>query len=61
MMYAIDMKRLHQGCGEPLQSKLLGISLIRYTQLLGLSQRQRRILTSFRSNDRQPRDESESK
>ncbi|MGD8911124.1 MAG: hypothetical protein PVI97_00105 [Candidatus Thiodiazotropha sp.] len=61
MMYAIDMKRLHQGCGEPLQSKLPGISLIRYAQLPGLSQGQRRALVGFKSKNRQPPDESETK
>jgi hypothetical protein len=59
MMYSIDMKRLHQGCGESLQSKLPGISLFRYTQLSDPSQRQCRSLIGIRPKNRQLRDESE--
>jgi hypothetical protein len=29
MRFSIDMKRLHQGCGESLQSNLPGIPLLR--------------------------------
>jgi hypothetical protein len=59
MMHAIDMKRLHQGCGESLQSKLPGISAIRHTQLPYLIQGQRLIVTWVRSKKRHPGDESE--
>jgi hypothetical protein len=60
MVYAIDMKRLHQGCGESLQSKIPA-SLIRYAQLPDLAQGQRRAVFRIRLTNRHPRDENESR
>jgi hypothetical protein len=58
MLYAIDMRRLHQGCGESLQSKLPA-SLIRCAQLPGPAQGQCRCVSRIRSTNRHPRDERE--
>jgi hypothetical protein len=59
MMHVIDMRRLHQGCGESLQSKLPGISGVRHTRLPDLIQGQFCIVTWVRSKKRHPQDESE--
>ena len=59
MMHGIDMKRLHQGCGESLQSNLPGIPLIRRTLLPYVSEGQRHVSESVRSKNSNPRGESE--
>ncbi|MEW8192687.1 MAG: hypothetical protein AB2793_03185 [Candidatus Thiodiazotropha sp.] len=53
------MKRLHQGCGEPLQSNLPGIPLIRRALLPDVSEVQRRTADRTRPKDSSPRDESD--
>ncbi|MEW8026957.1 MAG: hypothetical protein AB2792_03745 [Candidatus Thiodiazotropha sp.] len=59
MADGIDMKRLHQGCGEPLQSNLPGIPLIRRALLPDVSEVQRRTADRTRPKDSSPRDESD--
>ena len=59
MVYGIDMKRLHQGCGESLQSNLPGIPSVRPTLLPDLSEGQRDVSQGVRSKNGNPRGESE--
>ncbi|MES9922701.1 MAG: hypothetical protein ABW152_01295 [Candidatus Thiodiazotropha endolucinida] len=58
MAYGIDMKRLHQGCGESLQSNLPGIPMIR-RRTTDVSEGQHRTADKIRSKNSNPRDESD--
>ncbi|MES9969704.1 MAG: hypothetical protein ABW092_06690 [Candidatus Thiodiazotropha sp.] len=59
MSYGIDMKRLHQGCGESLQANLPGFPFVRRTLLADLSEGQRDLSHRVRLKSDNPRAESE--
>jgi hypothetical protein len=59
MTYPIDMKRLHQGCGESLQSNLPGIPLLRRAPLAECSRGRPRAEGRIRCELTHRRDESD--
>jgi hypothetical protein len=59
MVHEIDMKRLHQGCGESLQSNLPGISRLRRAAPVDGSEGRPRVTGRFRSQQTHRRIESE--
>lgn len=58
MASGIDMKKLHQGCGESLQSNLPGIPMVR-RRPTDVSEGQQRTADRIRSKNSSPRDESD--
>jgi hypothetical protein len=59
MTHAINMKRLHQGCGESLQSNLPGIPARSRPQSPGFADGRARAPHRLRLDKDQRRDESE--
>lgn len=59
MNYEIDMKRLHQGCGESLQSHLPGVSVRKRTLRPGVADGQPKAPHRMRPDRSQRRDESD--
>ncbi|MBT2968786.1 MAG: hypothetical protein B6D72_11875 [gamma proteobacterium symbiont of Ctena orbiculata] len=58
-MYTIDMKRLHQGCGESLQSKLSGFSIFRSSLIADVAVGQRQFSKAVRREEKSRREESD--
>ncbi|MES9827072.1 MAG: hypothetical protein ABW201_02245 [Candidatus Thiodiazotropha sp.] len=58
MAHGIDMKKLHQGCGESLQSNLPGIPTVR-RRPADVSEGQHRTADRIRSKNSSPRDQSD--
>ncbi|MEW8506282.1 MAG: hypothetical protein AB2598_06225 [Candidatus Thiodiazotropha sp.] len=58
-MYAIDMKRLHQGCGESLQSKFPGFSILRSSLMTEMTDGQRQLSEAVKHKEKGRRDESD--
>jgi hypothetical protein len=58
MTNEIDMKRLHQGCGESLQSKIPGILLFRRVPAVDVSQWRHRAADRIRYKQNQQHNES---
>ncbi|MET0070029.1 MAG: hypothetical protein ABW096_08285 [Candidatus Thiodiazotropha sp.] len=58
-MYAIDMKRLHLGCGESLQSKLPGFSIFRSSLIADGTAGHRHFSTALRREEKDRREESD--
>ncbi len=56
MENGIDMRRLHQGCGESLQSNLPGIANRKSSQLPGLADNQPKAFHRIRREPNQRRD-----
>ncbi|MCU7933144.1 MAG: hypothetical protein KZQ90_20305 [Candidatus Thiodiazotropha sp. (ex Codakia rugifera)] len=61
MTQTLDMKRLHQGCGESLQSNLPGIPLLQRPVSSGHSGESAQVADKARSMQSHQRDESRSK
>ncbi|MCM8855165.1 MAG: hypothetical protein LC541_07585 [Candidatus Thiodiazotropha sp.] len=61
MAQTLDMKRLHQGCGESLQSNLPGIPLLKQPLSPGYSVESAQVVGKVRSMENHQRDESRSK